>query len=156
MSKKIGFNEIKIWFDKRFISITLNEHFRIHDKEIQVLFAEFKEIDISQLTEQNYVDILNFIKLGVEQSEQIVTQFFQKRKEQIEPLYSSELNHYYLEIDICSLNISEKHSPIIEFDIRFDCMDKKNHPIFMYDSRGLCHIEFEVNKNKELIVKEVS
>lgn len=149
-------NEVKIWFDKRSISVTLNDDFRIHDKEIQILFAEFKVIDVSQLKEQNYTEILHLIKLGIQQSQQIVTQFFQKRKEEIEPLYSSELNHYYVEIDICGLNISEKHSPILEFDIRFDCMDKKNQPVFMYDSRGLCHIEFEVNNNKELVIKEVS
>lgn len=151
-------NKVKIWFNKRYISVVLNDNFRIHDNEIQILFAEYKVIDISQLTEKNYKELLIFIKQGIQQSEQLLIQFFKNIKEEIEPLYSSEFDHYYVEIDIvtCNFNIGEKHLPILEFDIRFDCMDNENEPIFMHDSRGLCHIEFEVNAQKQLIVKEVS
>lgn len=58
----------------------------------------------------------------------------------MEPLYSNELDHFSVSLDLVSygLNVEEESAPFVAFDVLIECMDEYDAPIFMFDTRGLC------------------
>jgi hypothetical protein len=154
-----NFEKIQVLFKNRITNIDLSHiFFKLNENEIGIVQKNYRNLYVHKMNIDEFNRLINCIKSATIKSEQIAIEFFANNKEEIEPLYSNELDHYDVEVDLLSYELKNNdiQLPNFEFDILIHCMDKEDQPIFMYDSRGCCTVSFELNNLNELRAKEIS
>lgn len=146
-------------FHNRPTKVDLKEVFYpISDNEIGIVDKAYRRLTVDRLNGAAYHELLDLIRSAIARSEQLAVDFYNDNKEEVEPLYSLELDHYSVGIDLLAYapNAAANGRPALELDVLIECRDKDGQPIFMYDSRGCCCVSFELNASNELIVSSVS
>ncbi|EDP97797.1 hypothetical protein U8527_05585 [Kordia algicida OT-1] len=161
MEEKTNFDEIKIVFKGTPTTIDLSDAFYKLNNTIRIKSIKskgYENFGVSELNLTTYNDLKEHIKRAIQITEEKIDDFYEEDKEELEPLYSAELDHFRVEFDLMSYGLNkENHTqPKATFDILIDCMDYGDQPIFLYDSRGLFYVSFELTSNNELNIIEIS
>lgn len=152
-----NFNQIDIHFFGRRSKLDLSDLFYgIADNRRKIVNRHHRIGSGEILSQHEFEHFEMVIQKALLLTEPLITAHFERNKEETEPLLSREFHHYDIEIDLISYGQHKKDEqlPIAVFDLLFDCMDKEDSPIFMYDGRGCYSLRFELNRSYELKVIE--
>ncbi len=156
---KTDCTQLQATFYNKPVTIQMEDNFyTINQQQIGIVERGYRQTTTNIISIEEFERISGLFKTALSISEPLAQNFYAENREEIEPLFSEELDHYKVAIDLLSytVNSNNTNNPSIQFDISIECRDKDDQPIFMYDTRGFCTISFETDNAGTLLVKEVS
>ncbi|WP_456439819.1 hypothetical protein [Psychroserpens sp.] len=149
----------KLFFDNRPIGIDLGDTFYETKKhEIKFRGKEYRTLGKEIVSYDEYKNLIEQISFSIIKSEQIARNFFSS-EEDIKYLYLTEMKYLdisYIDILSYGLPFSDIYSTFCQFDIGIECLNKEKEPIFIYDGRGICNINYIIDFSNNLKIMEVS
>lgn len=152
-----NFNQIEIAFLGRRSKLDLSDLFYDIKNNQRKIVNKHYRIGSGEILSQHELEHFEVVvHKALLLAEPLITAHFGRNKDEAAFLLSREFDHYDVDIDLISFGQHKKDEqlPLAEFHLLFDCMDKNDSPIFIYDSRGCYSVLFEVNRLYELKVIE--